>query len=84
MERFRLRYHVVNGPSSSLWIVERGVGAVVKWSCGVMERCVNMSVSQHFFWVAQNQFFLASIAARFLETFLIKHHFLSRLWRVHL
>ena len=33
--------------ASSLWIVERGVGAVVKWSCGVIERCVNMSVSQH-------------------------------------
>ena len=33
--------------ASSLWIVEFGVGAVVKWSCGVIERCVNMSVSQH-------------------------------------
>ena len=32
-----------------LWIVERGVGAVVKWSCGVIERCGNMSVSQHEF-----------------------------------
>ena len=32
--------------ASSLWIVERGVGAVVKWSCGAIERCVNMSVSQ--------------------------------------
>ena len=33
--------------ASSWWIVERGVGAVIKWSCGVIERCVNMSVSQH-------------------------------------
>ena len=33
--------------ASSLWIVERGVGVVVKWSCGVIERCVNISVSQH-------------------------------------
>ena len=32
--------------ASSLWIVECGVGAVVKWSCGVIERCGNMSVSQ--------------------------------------
>ena len=32
--------------ASSLWIVECGVGAVVKWSCGVIERCVNMSVSE--------------------------------------
>ena len=33
--------------ASSLWIVDCGVGAVIKWSCGVTERCVNMSVSQH-------------------------------------
>ena len=25
--------------ASSLWIVDCGVGAVVKWSCGVIERC---------------------------------------------
>ena len=33
--------------ASSLWIVERGVVAVVMWSCGVIERCVNMSISQN-------------------------------------
>ena len=27
-------------------LVDCGVGAVIKWSCGVIERCVNMSVSQ--------------------------------------
>ena len=32
--------------ASSLWIVECGVGAVVKWSCGVIGRCGNMSASQ--------------------------------------
>ena len=29
-------------------LVDCGVGAVVKWSCGVIERCGNMSVSQLF------------------------------------
>ena len=38
---------VTRAPASSLWIVGCGVGAVVKWSCEVIERRGNMSVSQH-------------------------------------